>query len=123
MSAHEGVHSAGERRMEDALAAANAEGGAFFSLRFGAEHGVVPMAEELLAALRARGASGMIINMAAGGDIDTEVFQGIEKCGTFLVFGSAKYGEDTGNQACTYYEYKHAFAKKKRIILLRMIPF
>ena len=61
--------------------------------------------------------------MAAGGDIDTEVFSKIERCDTFLVFGSAKYGEDTGNQACTFYEYKHAFAKKKRIILLRIIPF
>ena len=121
MSAEEGVHSAGERRMEAALADADAELGlgAFFSLRFGVEHGVVPMAEQLLAALRARGASGMIINMAAGGDIDTEVFQGIEKCGTFLVFGSAQYGEDTGNQACTYYEYKHAFAKKLVAKLLR----
>ena len=111
--------------MESALAAVNAaEGiGAFFSLRFGAEHGVLPMAEQLLAALRERGASGMIVNMAAGRDIDTTVFEGIESCGTFLVFGSAKYGEDTGNQACTYYEYKHAFAKKKRIVLLRMIPF
>jgi hypothetical protein len=95
----EGTHSAGERRMEAALAVAE---GAFFSLRFGAEHDVVPMAEQLLAALRARGVGGMIVNMAAGGDIDTAVFQGIEKCGTFLVFGSAKYGEDTGNQACTY---------------------
>eukprot|EP01043_Picozoa_sp_COSAG02_P059101 COSAG02_NODE_7468_length_2998_cov_6.109003_1_plen_804_part_10 len=121
----DGLHSAGELRMESTLAAANAaEGsGAFFSLRFGAEHGVLPMAEQLLAALRERGASGMIVNMAAGRDIDTTVFAGIESCGTFLVFGSAKYGEDTGNQACTYYEYKHAFAKKKRIVLVRMIPF
>eukprot|EP01046_Picozoa_sp_COSAG06_P076423 COSAG06_NODE_24385_length_664_cov_1.192920_1_plen_95_part_10 len=95
--------------MEAALAASDHES-IFFSLRFGAEHGVVPMAEQLLAALRDRGAQGKIVNMAAGGDIDTEVFHGIECCGTFLVFGSEKYGEDTGNQACTYYEYKHAFA-------------
>jgi hypothetical protein len=41
-----GVHSAGERRMEAALAAAAGPvlDGVFFSLRFGAEHGVVPMA-------------------------------------------------------------------------------
>ena len=128
MSASEGVHSAGAARMQAALAEARAEddagdGGAFFSLRFGAEHGVVPMAEQLLAALAARGGRGKIVNMSAGGDIDTEVFQSIERCGTFLVFGSAKYGEDTGNQACTYYEYKHAFAKKKKIVLIRMIPF
>jgi hypothetical protein len=64
-----------------------------------------------------------MVNMAAGGDIDTEVFRGIEGCGTFLVFGSAKYGEDTGNTACTYYEYKHAKDRSKRIILIRMIPF
>ena len=131
MSEAGGVHSAGEQRMEAALAAESgaaadelaAGGGVFFSLRFGAEHGVVPMAEQLLAALEQRGARGKIVNMTAGGDIDTEVFQSIERCGTFLVFGSAKYGEDTGNQACTYYEYKHAFAKKKKIVLIRMIPF
>ena len=130
MSEVGGVHSVGEQRMEAALAAERGSaadepggGGVFFSLRFGAEHGVVPMAEQLLAALEQRGASGKIVNMAAGGDIDTEVFQSIERCGTFLVFGSAKYGEDTGNQACTSYEYKHAFAKKKKIVLIRMIPF
>jgi hypothetical protein len=130
MSEAGGVHSAGEQRMEGAVAAERgaaadelAGGGAFFSLRFGAEHGVVPMAEQLQAALEQRGASGKIVNMTAGGDIDTEVFQSIERCSTFLVFGSAKYGEDTGNQACTYYEYKHAFAKKKKIVLIRMIPF
>ena len=47
----------------------------------------------------------------------------IESSDTFIVFGSAQYGEDTGNQACTYYEYEHAFSLKKRIILIRMIPF
>ena len=91
--------------------------------RFGDEHGVVPMATELGVALEARGVKLSIVNMMGGGDIDQAVINGIEACDTFLVFGSAKYGEDTGNQACTYYEYKHAFAKKKRIILLRMIPF
>ena len=74
-------------------------------------------------ALAERGVSLEIIDMMGGGDIDREVFSGIEQCSTFIVFGSARYGEDTGNSACTYYEYKHAFAKKKRIILLRMIPF
>ena len=95
----------------------------FGSLRFGAEHGAVPMAEALRDALAPHGVSLQIINMAGGGDIDTAVFDGIESCDTFLVFGTAAYGEDTGNQACTYYEYKHAFSCKKRIVLLRMIPF
>ena len=95
----------------------------FFSLRFGAEHGVVPMAEALRDALAEHGVTAVIINMGLAGDIDTQVFQWIEHCDTFVVFGSARFGEDTGNQACTYYEYKHAFAKKKRMILLRMIPF
>ena len=99
------------------------EEGAFFSLRFGPEHGVLPMAEELRDTLAARGGRSRIINMTAGGDIDTAVFQGIEECGTFVVFGSQHYGEDTGNQACTYNEYKHAFTMRKRIVLLRMIPF
>ena len=51
------------------------------------------------------------------------MIDGIESCDTFIVFGSAKYGEDTGNTACTYYEYKHAINRKKRIILIRMTPF
>eukprot|EP01047_Picozoa_sp_COSAG01_P074934 COSAG01_NODE_12680_length_1700_cov_11.066209_1_plen_377_part_10 len=95
----------------------------FFSLRFGAQHGVVPMAKQLQGALARRGTQARIIDMMAGGDIDATVFRTIEECGTFVVFGSAQYGEDTGNQACTYYEYKHAFALKKRIVLIRMIPF
>ena len=67
----------------------------------GIEHGVVEMAEALRVALEQRGADGKIINMTAGGDIDTEVFQWIEHCDTFVVFGSRKYGEDTGNQVRT----------------------
>jgi hypothetical protein len=43
----------------------------FFSLRFGAEHGVVPMAEALRGVLAGHGLTAVIINMAAGGDIDT----------------------------------------------------
>ena len=93
----------------------------FASLRF---DGVVPLeAEKLRAALAPMGVSLEIINMKGGGDIDTTVFKTIEHCDTFVVFGSAKYGEDTGNQACTFFEYKHAFSLKKRILLIRMIPF
>eukprot|EP01043_Picozoa_sp_COSAG02_P002431 COSAG02_NODE_56_length_43700_cov_33.650765_2_plen_1893_part_00 len=113
-----------ESKMERALAAhAPPLPTIFFSLRFGAEHGVVPMAEALREAMAEHGVAAQIVNMEAGGDIDLEVFSSIERCESFLVFGSAKYGEDTGNQACTYNEYKHAHARKKCIILLRMIPF
>jgi hypothetical protein len=95
----------------------------FGSMRFGDEHGVVPMAQELQRALAdPYGADLHIINMKAGGNINTAVFSAIEHCDTFLVFGSAAYGENTGNQACTYYEYEHAFSRKKNIILIRMIP-
>ena len=34
-----------------------------------------------------------------------------------------RYGEDTGNPASTYYESQYANNKKKRIILIRMIPW
>jgi hypothetical protein len=95
----------------------------FGSMRFGAAHGVEPMARELQVALGTLGTNLHIIDMHAGGDINIAVFSAIEACDTFLVFGSAKYGEDTGNQACTYNEYQHAFSQKKRIILIRMIPF
>jgi hypothetical protein len=94
----------------------------FFSMRFGDEHGVMPMAVQLRSALYERGYYAKIVDMVSGGDIDAEVFRWIEHCDTFVVFGSRHYGENTGNQACTYYEYKHAFGKKKRIILIRMIP-
>jgi hypothetical protein len=96
---------------------------AFGSMRFGEQHGVVPMAQELQRALASYGVHLHIIDMQAGGNINKEVFSAIEASDTFIVFGSAKYGEDTGNQACTYYEYEHAFNRKKRIILIRMIPF
>ena len=89
----------------------------FSSMRFGDTHGVVPMAEALQAALEARGIKkNHIINMKAGGDIDAEVFSKIEASEIFLVFGSAKYGEDTGNQASTFYESKYAHQHKKKIV-------
>ena len=94
---------------------------AFGSLRF---DGIVPLeAAKVGAGMAERGASLEIINMVGGGDIDAAVIDGIEHCDTFIVFGSMKYGEDTGNAACTYYESKYAQDQKKRIILIRMIPF
>ena len=36
-----------------------------------------------------------IIDMTASGDIDTKVFSNIEKCDTFVVFGTHHYGKDT----------------------------
>ena len=89
----------------------------FSSMRFGDTHGVVPMAEALQTALEARGIQkNHIINMKAGGDIDAEVFSKIEASEIFLVFGSARYGEDTGNQASTFYESKYAHQHKKKIV-------
>eukprot|EP01043_Picozoa_sp_COSAG02_P069170 COSAG02_NODE_11750_length_1662_cov_1.015355_1_plen_460_part_10 len=95
---------------------------AFASLRF---DGVVPkQAQKLQAALEADyGVSLEIINMVGGGDIDAAVQSGIKHCDTFVIFGSAKYGENTGNMACTYYESKFAWNQGKRIVLIRMIPF
>ena len=61
--------------------------------------------------------------MKGGGDIDKAVQEGILYADTFLVFGSAKYGEQTGNSACTYYESKFAQTQKKRIVLIRMLDF
>eukprot|EP01044_Picomonas_judraskeda_P035960 COSAG03_NODE_15651_length_424_cov_0.809231_1_plen_103_part_00 len=101
----EGLHSAG---LPAATAADRVEGnGPFMSLRFGAEHGVLPHATQLHDCLLAvHGVKSTIVNMAAGGDIDAQVFQSIENCSAFIIFGSAKYGEDTGNSACTYYDNK-----------------
>eukprot|EP01043_Picozoa_sp_COSAG02_P000852 COSAG02_NODE_17_length_55377_cov_106.402258_32_plen_634_part_00 len=91
----------------------------FGSMRFP----VPPEARMLFAALQAVGVYLKIVDMAAGQDIDKEVYQWIEHCETFFVFGTKNYGEDTGNSACTYNEVKFAQAKRKTIILLRMIPW
>jgi hypothetical protein len=94
---------------------------AFASLRF---DDVVPLeAEKLRVELEALGVSLTIVNMKGGEDIDAAVQHGIKSCDTFIIFGTAKYGENTGNMACTYYESKFAWDQKKRIILIRMIPF
>eukprot|EP01043_Picozoa_sp_COSAG02_P088875 COSAG02_NODE_25925_length_645_cov_1.133700_1_plen_98_part_00 len=82
-----GIHSAGAPVSAGILD--DDDDGAFMSLRFGAEHGVLPMAVELRGALASRGGRSKIVDMKAGGDIDTEVFRGIERCSTFVVFGSA----------------------------------
>ena len=125
----DGVHSAGAPDHSALAAAAPPQRSysraerIFGSMRFGDEHGVVPMATELGLALEARGAKLSIINMMGGGDIDQAVIDGIEACDSFLVFGSMAYGEITGNSASTYYESKYAQDQKKRIILIRMIPF
>jgi hypothetical protein len=89
-----------------------------------ASNGVVPgHAQELKHGMNELGADMNIINMAGGGDIDLAVQEGILEADAFIVFGSAKYGEDTGNAACTYYESKFAQSQRKKIILIRMIPF
>ena len=91
----------------------------FGSMRFP----VPPEARLLFAALQAVGLYLKIVDMKAGQDIDKEVYEWIEHCHAFLVFGTKHYGEDTGNSACTYNEVKFAQAKRKNIILLRMIPW
>ena len=94
---------------------------AFCSLRF---DGIVNRAaEELQAKMLTHGVYLNIVNMVGGDDIDDAVQMGILDCDNFIVFGSAHYGENTGNSACTYYESKFAHSQKKRIILIRMIPF
>ena len=42
-----------------------------------------------------------------GGDIDESVIAGIEYCDTFVVFGSKKYGENTGNQVTIQQTDRH----------------
>ena len=91
---------------------------------FGSMRFPVPLeARMLFAALQAAGVYLKIVDMRAGEDIDKEIYEWIEHCHAFLAFGTKNYGEDTGNSACTYNEVKFAQAKKKHIILLRMIPW
>ena len=117
------IHSAGSHAGQ----CAPPERSAFLSLRFGEDHGAQVKAEELQAALKRKGVDAKIINMKAGGNIKQEVFSQIEYCSTFIAFGSKHYGEDTGNSASTYKESMYVENlkgdKKKKIILIRMIPF
>ena len=99
----ESVHSAGA-----AMARALSKDSAFASLRF---DGVVPAeAAKLQAALAQRGVSLEIINMVGGGDIDQAVIDGIEHCDTFIVFGSEKYGENTGNAVRATRHFSHRYS-------------
>eukprot|EP01051_Picozoa_sp_SAG22_P016549 SAG22_NODE_2357_length_2669_cov_2.804280_1_plen_715_part_00 len=82
-----------------------------------------PEALRLKEALYRHGVELVIVDMTAGGDIDTSVFESIERADTFLIFGTSHYGEDTGNPASTFFESKYALDRNKRIILIRMIPF
>ena len=73
----------------------------FGSMRF-QDGRVLREATQLQAELKRQAALDLqCVNMSAGGDIDTEVFGGIERADTFLVFGTKTYGEDTGNPAST----------------------
>ena len=83
---------------------------------------VPPEARQLQAALSTEGVRLHIIDMRAGDDISESVFVGIRDADAFLVVGTQHYGAKTANPACTYYEAEYAMNKKKRMILLRMIP-
>jgi len=93
----------------------------FASMRYRNGH-VLKEATLLKRELQQQGFKLYIIDMRSGEDIDKNVFSTIEHCDTFLVFGTHDYGEDTGNSASTYEEYKYAKNKGKRIIPLCMIP-
>ena len=82
----------------------------------------MPEAIRLQPELKKVGLDLTVVDMSAGGDIDTTVFGGIERADTFLVFGTSGYGQDTGNPASTFYESKFAQNTKRRIILIKMIP-
>ena len=106
------VHTAGADRNAGGAAAAlplpvrmvdyDSQWCIFGSMRFP----VPPEARALCEALKAYGVHMHIVEMQAGADIDEEVYQWIEHCNTFFVFGTHHYGEDTGNSACTYKEVK-----------------
>lgn len=97
----DGIHSTASPVSASILDGDDGDDGAFMSLRFGAEHGVLPMALELRAALASQGGRSKIVDMKADGDIDTEVFSGIERCGTFIVFGSAYCESRKRNLCCS----------------------
>lgn len=123
----------------------------FGSLRF-KDGRILPEARQLQTELSKVGLDLTLVDMSAGGDIDVTVFGNIERADTFIVFGTAGYGQDTGalfdrpsmrvfeapcvpqmltngvnfragNPASTFYESKFAMNSGKRIVLIRMIPY
>ena len=83
----------------------------------------LPEAIELREALKKRGVHVKIVELAAGADINQEVFESIEHAEAIMVFGTSNYGEKTANPACTYFESEYARNAGKKMILLRMIPW
>jgi len=81
-----------------------------------------PEARALQTELARHGVTLKIVDLEAGGDIDQEVFSWLDFAETMIVFGTMRYGENTGNPACTYKELKFAQCTNKRLILLR-VPF
>ena len=61
-----------------------------------------------------------IVDIQVGQDIDQEVFAWLNHCKCMLAFGTDRYGQDTGNPACTYREMKYAQCTSKKVILLKM---
>eukprot|EP01043_Picozoa_sp_COSAG02_P054735 COSAG02_NODE_6246_length_3702_cov_6.692478_2_plen_121_part_00 len=61
---------------------------------------VSPEARALREALSAHDVNLHIVNLQAGEDINEAVFEAIERCDAFLVFGTQHYGEKTDNPAC-----------------------
>jgi len=94
----------------------------FASLRF-PNGKPLPAAVILKAKLAELGVELRIVEVELGGNITDHVQCEIDACDVFLVFGTQDYGEDTGNDACTYCEANYARAQGKRFLLLRMIPW
>ena len=93
----------------------------FASMRFGGPDSPKECAYKLRSKLEERNIGLVIIDVDIGDSITNAVFDGIEKCDGFVVFGTKSYGEDTGNPAATNKELEFAENIGKKKILIKMI--
>lgn len=89
--------------------------------------GAMREAKILKQALAPHGVCLHIIDINAGSNITKTVFETMEMCDAFIVFGCIDYGEKTGNSAATDKEVlfweNNMKGKKGKMILIRLCPF
>lgn len=79
----------------------------FGSMRFSRRDGALPKARLLQAALAKCGLDLVIVEVPVGASIEEICFDvEMPQCVAFIAMGAKNYVDDTGNQACTYYEIK-----------------
>jgi hypothetical protein len=72
------------------------------------------------ASLEARGVEVLPLEDPGNVDRQQDIFDSIDRCDLFIVFGTRTYGEDTGNPMCSYNEFTFAQAEHKAVAWIKM---